>query len=59
MFSEYDLNNILVIVDFAFKNGMVKSQEDAKVLLVLEGKTRQQLAPPAEVEDGDDVPASD
>ena len=58
-FNEHDYRNVLSLINFAFQNGMVKSQDDAKVLLTLEHKAQDQLAPQVEEEDGDDVPAGD
>lgn len=57
MFNEHDYRNVLVLLNFAFQNGMVQSQDDAKVLLTLEAKVQEALN--VEEEDGDDVPASD
>lgn len=59
MFNEHDYRNVLVLVNFAFKNGMVESQDDAKVLLTLEAKANAALEPKEEEVDGDDVPAGD
>jgi hypothetical protein len=60
-FNEHDYRNVLALVSFAFKNGMVESQDDAKVLLTLEAKATAALEPVVETEEehGDDVPASD
>ena len=57
MFNEHDYRNILVLVDFAFENGMIQSQDDAKVLFVLQNKA--QAALDAEEKNGDDIPAGD
>lgn len=43
MFNEHDLNNIQVLINFAFANGMVQSQDDAKLLFVLEEKAKRAL----------------
>ena len=58
MFTEHDYNNILALVSFAFQNGMVKSQDDAKVLLTIEHKVKAALEQ-SEEENGDNVPAGD
>lgn len=58
MYNEHDYRNILSLISFAFANGVVKSQDDAKVMLSLEAKTKLLLEQPEE-EDGNDVPASD
>jgi hypothetical protein len=61
MFTESDLNNIVTLVEFAFAQGMPKSSDDAKVLLMLQNKA-QGLLPqetPEEEENGDDVSAGD
>lgn len=60
MFDETDYNNIIAVVSHAYQNGMVKSADDAKVLLVLEGKCKQalhELTDSTEVTDGDDIPS--
>lgn len=57
MFNEFELKNIGVLINFAFQNGMVKSQDDARVLLGLEHKVKLELQP-KEDENGDNVPDS-
>jgi len=57
MFNEHDYRNVLALVAFAFANGMVKSQDDAKVLLTLEHKATEALK--SEDPNGDDIPPSD
>lgn len=63
MFNEADYHNIQAIVQHAYATNMVKNSDDAKVLLVLEGKCSQALHelqnPTPEVTDGDDLPTSD
>lgn len=59
MFNEHDYRNVLSLVNFAFQNGMVKSQDDAKVLFLLEAKAKEALAPNVEEDNGEDVPAGD
>lgn len=41
--AEPDLKNLLVLVNFAFQNGMVKCQDDARALLLLEQKLKVML----------------
>jgi hypothetical protein len=60
--TQADFHNVLAVIDFGFKNGIVKSQDHAKLLLVLEQKFRTAVTPvePTEEEDGsNDIPASD
>ena len=59
MFNEHDYRNVLSLVNFAFQNGMVKSQDDAKVLFILEAKAREALDSEVEEDNGDDLPAGD
>ena len=59
MFNEHDYRNVLSLVNFAFQNGMVKSQDDAKVLFILEAKAKEALEPQSEEDNGEDVPAGD
>lgn len=56
-FTKADLNNIQALITFGFQKGAVTSQDHAKVLLFLEEKVKTALM--SEVEDGDNVPASD
>jgi len=61
-FNTADLRNIQALITHGFQNGIVISQDHAKVLLVLEQKVQAQLAPveeSPEVEDGNDIPADD
>ena len=58
MFIEQDYKNIIAVINFAFQNGMVKSQDDAKALLSLQAKCESEITP-VEEENGNNVPASD
>lgn len=49
MFNEIDYKNLLGVIAFAFQGGMVKSADDAKVLLTLEHKINAAVA-------GEDLP---
>jgi hypothetical protein len=40
---EPDLKNLLLLINFAFQNGMVKAQDDARALLMLEHKLKTML----------------
>jgi len=50
-----DLKNITALITFAFHNGMVKSQDDARVLLILEQKVNALMNGD---DNGDNIPDS-
>ena len=57
--NDTDRENLLAILSYAVKHGVIESLEDAKVLLVLEAKLSAGEEKSPEEVDGDDIPASD